>query len=117
MMLVISTQCSENYGTEDQPYWKNKGGSDYKVLNVPDNLTIEQMVEEVRDQVEYSNPYSEEFIIGYTIRPDDWISPFEQTQLEYEGKITFPEPTMEWNDLPYLKQIDEMNKVKELNDG
>jgi hypothetical protein len=117
MMLVVSTQCTENYGTPDSPYWKNKGGSDYKVLNVPTSLTIEELLEQVRDQVEYSNPYSEEYIIGCTLRPDDWLSGNEQTQLEYDGRITYPEPTMEWNDLPFLKQIDEVEKVKELNDG
>ena len=117
MMLVVSTQYSENYGTEDQPYWKNKGGSEYKVLNVPNNLTIEQMVEQVRDQVEYSSPKSEEFIVGYSLQPDDWLSGFEQSQLEYDGEINHPEPTIEWNDIPFLKQIDEVEKVKELNDG
>jgi hypothetical protein len=35
MMVVISTQYMENYGTPTQSYWKYKGGSDYKVLNVP----------------------------------------------------------------------------------
>ena len=99
MMLVVSTQCYENYGTEDQPYWKNKGGSDYKVLNVPNNLTIEQMVEQVRDQVEYSNPYSEEYIIGCTLRPDDWLSGFEQSQLEYDGAILYPEPTINYEEI------------------
>ena len=99
MMLVVSTQYSENYGTEDQPYWKNKGGSEYKVLNVPNNLTIEQMVEQVRDRIEYKSSYAEEYILGCTERPDDWLSGFEQSQLEYDGAILYPEPTINYEEI------------------
>jgi hypothetical protein len=99
MMVVISTQYMENYGTPTQSYWKYKGGSDYKVLNVPSTLTIEELLEQVRDQVEYSNPYSEEYIIGCTLRPDDWLSGFEQSQLEYDGAILYPEPTINYEEI------------------
>ncbi len=38
MKLVICTQYRENYGTEDRPYWKMKGGNVYVV----ENLTMSQ---------------------------------------------------------------------------
>ena len=117
MMLLITTQCYENYGTPETPFWKCKGDSCYKVLNVPSNLTAEQIEDTVRDQVEYCNPYSEEYITGSSFHSDDHLSWFEQSQLDLDGKITSPEPTILWDDIPYLKKIDEMNKVKEFNDG
>jgi len=117
MMLVVFTQYLENYGTPDEPFWKQKGGSDHKILNVPADLTADQILEQVADQIEYRSAYSEEYITGWELKPDDWLSSFEKSQLEFDGEITSPEPFIYWDDLPYLKQIDEMNKVKELNDG
>ena len=63
MMVVISTQYMENYGTPTQSYWKNKGGSDYKVINVPANLTPYQVLEQVRNQIEYKSSHAEEYIL------------------------------------------------------
>jgi hypothetical protein len=63
MMVVISTQYMENYGTPTQSYWKYKGGSDYKVINVPSTLTPYQVLEQVRDQIEYKSSYAEEYIL------------------------------------------------------
>ena len=117
MMVVISTQYMENYGTATEPYWKYKGGSEHKILNVPSNLSPYQVLEQVRNRIEYKETYSEEYIIGCTDQPDDWLSEFEKSQLEFDGEITSPEPFIYWDDIPFLKQIDEYEKVKELNDG
>ena len=45
MMLVIATQVHENYGAHDwdgtgvcPQYWKAKGGSEYKITNIPLNI-------------------------------------------------------------------------------
>ena len=99
MMLVISTQCYENYGTETDPYWKAKGGSEYKILGVPTNVDLDEVVTLVRGDIERSNNYVQETIIGYGLEADDWLSGFERSQLEYEGSIQFPEPTIEYSDL------------------
>jgi hypothetical protein len=99
MMVVISTQYMENYGTPTQSYWKYKGGSDYKVLNVPSTLTIEELLEQVRDQIEYKSSYAEEYILDCIERPDDWLSGFEQSQLEYDGAILCPEPTINYEEI------------------
>ena len=40
MMIVLRTQYRENYGTPETPYWKNKGGSEYKITNVPTYLPL-----------------------------------------------------------------------------
>lgn len=97
VMLVISTQYRENYGTDTDPFWKSKGGSDYKILGVPLNVDYEAIVS--ASGIGYSNAYSEEYVIGWSIESDDYLSEFERSQLEYEGKIGFPEPTMEYSDL------------------
>ena len=99
MMLVISTQCYENYGTETDPYWKAKGGSEYKILGVPANVDLDEVVTLVRGDIEKSNDYVQETIIGYGLEADDWLSGFERSQLEYEGSIQFAEPTIDYSDL------------------
>ena len=99
MMLVISTQCYENYGTETDPYWKAKGGSEYKILGVPTNVDLDEVVTLVRGDIEKSNDYVQETIIGYGLEADDWLSDFERSQLEYDGDIEFAEPTIDYSDL------------------
>ena len=98
MMVVIRTQYRENYGTEDQPYWKFKGGSEYKVTNVPTNAVIHEVVDAVRSEVEYNGPMSEQYILDWSVEDDGYLSEFEQSQLEYDGAILFPEPTIEYKE-------------------
>ena len=107
MMLVIETQCYENYawnedgsiGTGQNAYWKAKGGSSYKILGVPTDVDLDEVVSMVRSNVERSNDYVRETIIGYGLEADDWLSGFERSQLEYEGQIQFSEPCIEYSDL------------------
>ena len=76
MKLVIQTQYCENYGDEDQPRWKFKGGSTYVVENItPKQATrIEsQGIPTLTELVEYSNPMSREYIIDYAVREDDAV--------------------------------------------
>ena len=104
MMLVIETQCYENYawnedgsiGTGTEAYWKAKGGSSYKVTGVPSNVDLDEVVSIVRDQIEKASDYFTETIISWGVESDDWMSEFEKSQLKWEGAITFPEPTMEY---------------------
>jgi len=97
-MLVIRTQYRENYGTEDQPYWKNKGGQEYKVKNVPPNENITTIIENINN-IEYSNSMSQQFVINWSWENDDYLSWFEQSQLEYDGVIQFREPVVDYEDL------------------
>jgi len=56
MILVIDTQDRENYaahnGFTGEYYWKMKGGQSVKVLNVPQDADLDQVVEAVRSKVE-----------------------------------------------------------------
>jgi hypothetical protein len=104
-MLVIRTQVYENYawnedgtiGTGADAYWKAKGGTEYKILNVPINGDLEEIVSMAG--VEQDNDFFRESIIDWSIEPDDYLSWFEKSQLEYDGEILYKEPTVEYNEL------------------
>ena len=84
MKLVIHTQYTENYGDEDKPYWKMKGGDIYVVENLTKAQVTkiqEQGVPTLTALIEFSNPYSTEYIIGFNVVPDatniceEWETP------------------------------------------
>ncbi len=93
--LLITTQVYENYGSADEPYWKPKGGSDYVVKKVNVNKVTETVMG-VRGQIECDNYAFRETIIDWTIVADDHLTEFEQSQLDYEGKITYPAKELAW---------------------
>jgi len=106
MMLVIDTQYCENYGAhgwngegECPQHWKFKGGSHYKIVGIPSGVDLDEIVELARASVEHRDNYSEEYILGYSTQADDWMSAFEKSQLEYEGKIFHAEPTIDYTEL------------------
>jgi len=99
MIVVIDTQYKENYGSAEQPYWKFKGGSSYKILGVPKGVSLDRVVELVRDKIEHAGEFTEEYILGYSFEEDGFLSQFEQSQLEYDGAIQFPEPTFDYGSL------------------
>jgi len=94
--LLIITQVYENYGAHDwdgrgecPQYWKAKGGCDYIVKNVDVNR-VDEAVKSVWNQVECANEHYRETIIASSVVADDYLTEFEQSQLEYEGVIRFP---------------------------
>ena len=106
MMLVIQTQNQENYGAHDwdgtgacPQYWKFKGGNEFKVTGVPLNIAYDEVVEMVRADIEESSDYYRVDIVSWSIESDDYLSWFEKSQLDYEGKIQFAEPTIEYGSL------------------
>jgi hypothetical protein len=103
MMLVIATQDYENYaahqGFTGEYRWKAKGGSEYKITNIPANTDPAEIVELVRGEIEQDNEYFQTTILGYSIQPDDYLSWFEKSQMDYEGSIQFAEPSIEYNEI------------------
>ena len=104
MMLVIRTQFMENYGAHDwdgtgecPQYWKMKGGSEYKITNVPLNIDYQEVVSMAN--VETDNIGCREYILDWSLESDDYLSWFEKSQLEYDGKITCDEPIIEYSEL------------------
>ncbi len=100
MMLVIQTQDYENYaahqGFTGEFYWKAKGGSEFKVTNIPQGVDPAEVVELVRSDIEQDNEYFQTTIIGYGVEADDYLSWFEKSQLEYDGEIQFKEPVIDY---------------------
>ncbi len=86
--LLITTQVYENYGDADQPYWKPKGGVDYVVKNIDVNRASD-IVNLVSGEIECDNEMFREHVIGWEVVADDYLTDFERSQLEYEGRITF----------------------------
>lgn len=94
--LLITTQVYENYGAHDwdgqgecPQYWKAKGGSDYVIRNIDINC-VQELAQSVKAQVETNDEYFTESVIGWEVVADDYLTEFEQMQLDYEGKIRFP---------------------------
>ena len=99
--LLITTQVYENYGAHDwdgtgdcPQYWKAKGGNDYVVKRFKGDATVAVMA--LRDQIEEDNPGFREQIIDFRIVKDDYLTEFEQSQLDYEGKITYAAKELAW---------------------
>ena len=101
MKLLITTQVYENYGAHDwdgvgacPQYWKAKGGSDYVVKRFKGDATTAVMA--LRGQIEQDNDAYRESIINWEVVADDYLTEFEQSQLDYEGKITYPSKELVW---------------------
>jgi len=85
--LLISTQVYENYGYR----WKPKGGNDYVILNhTENNEETTKLIMAIRHKVECDNNLFKEHIINWQIVDDNYITSFEQDQLDFEGAIRFP---------------------------
>ena len=100
--LLITTQVYENYGAHDwdgvcecPQYWKAKGGSDYVVKKINVNKVTETVMG-VRSQIEQDNHAFRETIIDWTIVADNALTEFEQSQLDYEGKIRYGSKEIAW---------------------
>jgi len=94
--LLITTQVYENYawredgtiGTGAEAYWKAKGGNDYVVRNININ-TVSELARQASSLITQANDYFEETVIGWEVVADDYLTEFEQSQLEYEGRIVY----------------------------
>ena len=93
--LMITTQVLENYGSLEQPFWKAKGGSDYVVRNFTDFNRVNAVVAQLRADIEIDNAFCSEYIVSWSVEDDDYLTEFEQSQLDYEGRIDFPATELE----------------------
>ena len=101
MKLLIITQVYENYGAHDwdgegecPQYWKAKGGSEYVAKNIDINRAAE-IAAAATAEVNVKSEYFEEYVIGWEVVADDYLTEFERDQLEYEGVIRFPAKQLE----------------------
>ena len=114
MMLVIDTQYMENYGAHDwdgvgacPQYWKAKGGSEYKVTGVPMNADVDRILFMLGQEVQWSSDGSSSTVIGTHFETDNYLSWYEKSQLEYDGEIAYPEPSISYVDLCIAELVKE----------
>lgn len=80
----------ENYGfSEGKEFWKYKGGNEYQVLlgTKIGETVLNQIFEYCKDQIEYENPASKEYVLGWEILDDDELTEKQKMIAEYEGRI------------------------------
>ena len=102
--LMITTQVYENYGAHDwdgegscPQYWKAKGGNDYVVKKFKGgDAEATVAVMSLRGQIEQSNDYFREHIVDWSIKSDDYLTEFENSQLNYEGHIRYSPKELVW---------------------
>ena len=107
MKLHITCQYMENYGAHDwdgkgecPQYWKFKGGEDFFYplgQFAPNAEHIEELIEYFRPQVEWDDVGSRQYIVGYGVVADDFMTDFERSQLEYDGSIAYPAKILEFS--------------------
>ena len=92
MKFVIHTQYEENYGYR----WRPKGGQTIVITDCPELTAGEQdtllALADKRLTITYTDEGSKEYIISSSLHDDDWLSEFEQDQLNFEGEIRFKDP-------------------------
>ena len=104
MKLIINCQYMENYGAHDwdgegecPQYWKFKGGEDYFYALGDAGRSDEalaELVEALRSRVEWNDVGSRQYIVGYGVVADDYMTEYEKSQLEYDGRIAYPAITL-----------------------
>jgi hypothetical protein len=102
--LHIYTQDQENYGAHDwdgegecPQYWKFKGGEDFFIPKFKGGDEAATMaVLALRSHIEEDNQYFRRQIVGWSIVANDYMTDFEKSQLEYEGKITYKAKELAW---------------------
>lgn len=103
MKLHIVTQYMENYGAHDwdgegecPQRWKFKGGEDYFILNLFTDADADAAVAQVRGDIEWNDIGSRQYIVGYGLVANDFMTAFEKSQLEYDGFIQHPTKVLEF---------------------
>ena len=56
---------------------------------------VTETVMAVRGDIESNNLMYEEFILGWEVVADDYMTDFEKSQLDYEGFIRYPAKVLE----------------------
>jgi hypothetical protein len=90
----------ENYGAHDwdgegecPQYWKFKGGEDYFYALGDCGRSEEallELVQALRKRIEWDDVGSRNYMVGYGVVEDTFMTDFEKSQLEYDGEVRHP---------------------------
>ena len=83
MELMIETQCWENYGNADEPYWKAKGVDNVVVLDVPEGLD-KVATDKLVDLFNFANDFYMESVTQASV-----LKPGTQYSTELCGVVTY----------------------------
>ena len=90
--IIVSTEDRENYGDEENPSWKNKGGSDYVVGGVDhtealrgETYIFETFIRPVLGEIEYDHAMGSSLVRSWAFYWDGELTWSEKMGLEYEG--------------------------------
>ena len=53
------------------------------------------IVDSVRNKIEWNDIGSRQYVVGYGVVEDDYMTDFERSQLEYDGAIVYPARVLE----------------------
>lgn len=105
MKLMLTTQIQENYGVHDwdgkgavPQYWKFKGGNDYSYdlgPNMRNSVALNELVSVLGNQVTQNTISYRENVIDWVVVEDSYLTDFEKSQIEYDGKIIYPAQKLE----------------------
>lgn len=103
MKILLHTQCHENYGAHDwdgkgqcPQYWKAKGGNDIELdreltwNEAADTELVRSLVKAAAAKIDRKSDYFEEYVVDWELITPDHLTWFEKSQLEFDGKITYP---------------------------
>lgn len=93
MKLMIYTQYMENYSDDlTRPYWKAKGGMEYfyQLGDIVNTAALGDTVMKLAGKLGRFTPYTQEYVIDWSVEEDDYLTEFERQQLEYYGEIFHP---------------------------
>jgi hypothetical protein len=79
LQLILETQYHENYGDEENPHWKAKGGQTY-IVDLPVENANASTINELKSLIDYRNPMSEEYVNSVHLEEDGYISDYEKWQ-------------------------------------
>lgn len=96
MKLVVCTQYWENYGDEQNPRWKPKGGEEIIVarLSTPEVISmgqkgLQEVVNRATKIIDYNHPMAQKYVTDWHLLEDTQHTCWEEDQLKFEGKIEF----------------------------
>jgi hypothetical protein len=95
---MLITQYRENYGAhtwdgkgECPQYWKSKGGMEYFIPlgDTVNTARVQALAGAATDKLYRSNDAVEEYVVDWFVVEDNYLTPFEMDQLDYEGVIRY----------------------------
>ena len=109
--FLVTTQALENYGAhsesgkfnDNHAYWKFKTGSDYIITGVD---RLQDAVAFVAAITMENGIGSKEFPCHFEQVPHDYQTEYEKSQLDYDGKITYPAKRIDVGTFMLKKEVE-----------